>query len=177
MAVCIDLNSLSLNMNMERNSNVFLNCLTVGNKEITDKPRIPGLKYDLPKLPGSCAEITTPTYANQVTSLVTPGTSQIVKITPGVEQPMKHASSTTLRMRHKKMKKHQLKRLRKRMWAAIRKEKFRKRRKKQRIFKAELAKVKKEGEDFDAEIFVKEKLAKARQGGYQLNILEASQWN
>ena len=77
-------------------------------------------------------------------------------------------------MKHKRMKKHQLRRLRQRYWAEFRKKRMRKEARKRKAFEAEIAAVKKEGQDFDAEAYVKEKLAKAQQGGYMVNILETT---
>ena len=154
---------------------IFNNCLPITNKEIKDNPRIPDLKFELPKTPGLTVEITTPTRKNQITSLDTPGTNQIIKITPGQEQPMKYANSTSLRLKHRRMKKHQLRRLRQKHWAMFRKKRMRRQAWKKKKFEAEIANIKKEGEDFDAEAFVKAKLAKAREGGYMINILETAQ--
>lgn len=177
LEACSTLNSLSIVQNelIQRKSKTTLNCLPVSNKEIRDNPRIPSLKYDLPKLPGLSLEITTPSRENQVTSLDTPGTNQIEKISPGLEQPMKYANSTTIRMKKKKMKKHKLKRLRRSQWAVLKKIRFKKEAKKKRKLNAELSAIKKEGNDFDAEVFVREKIAKAKRGGYMIDVLETAQ--
>ena len=177
---CTTLNNLSIGEQgitlglSVRMPSIFNFCLPINNKEIRDNPRIPDLKFELPKTLGVALEITTPTRNNQVTSLDTPGTNQIIKITPGVEQPMKYANSTTLRMKHKRMKKHQLRRLRQKYWAAFRKQRMQKEARKKKAFEAEIATIKKEGQDFNAEAFVKQKLAKAQQGGYMIDILETA---
>ena len=174
--VCASFDSISFNVYCKKIPNVTVNCLTVGNKEIRDNPRVPGLKFELPKLPGSCAEITTPTHATQVTSLVTPGTNDIVKITPGVEQQKKYANSTTLKMKHKRMKKHRLKRMRKRLESIHKKARYIIKTKKEKKFANRLNQLKVMGEQFDAERFVKQKLQKAKRGGYAINILETANW-
>lgn len=177
---CAALNTLSIGEQdvtqglRVRRPNISNHCLPINDKEIRDNPRIPDLKFELPKTLGVALEITTPTRNNQVTSLDTPGINQVIKITPGVEQPIKYANSTTLRMKHKRMKKHQLRRLRQRYWAEFRKQRMRKEARKKKAFEAEIAAIKKEGQDFNAEAFVKEKLAKAQQGGYMINILETT---
>lgn len=173
------LNTLSIDekeiIQKPRIPDILRHCLPNSNIEIKDNPRIPDLKFELPKISGLNLEITTPSRKNQVTSLDTPGTCQIIKITPGLEQPMKYANSTSLKMKHRRMKKHQLRRLRQRFWAEFRKKRLRKQAKKQREFEAEIAAVKREGTDFDAEAFVKEKLNRAQRGGFMINILETAE--
>lgn len=180
LETCSSLNSLSLIQNemiplIPRTSNTTLNCLPLSNKEIRDNPRIPDLKYDLPKLPGMNLEINTPTRSNQVTSLDTPGTNQIVKISPGLDQPMKYANSTTVRMKRKKVRKHRRKRMQARLWALLKKKKYLKELRRKEKLDAELEAIQKAGDDFDPEEFVRAKLEKAKKGGYMINILETAQ--
>lgn len=178
LETCSSLHSLSIQNEMipliSRSSNKTLNCLPVSNKEIRDNPRIPDLKYDLPKLPGMNLEINTPTRSNQVTSLDTPGTSQIEKISPGLDQPVKYANSTTVRMKRKKMRKHQRKRMQARLWALLKKKKYLKELRRKEKLEADLAAIQKAGDDFDPEVYVREKLEKAKKGGYMINILKTA---
>lgn len=87
-------------------------------------------------------------------------------------QPMKEAK-IIMKIRHKKMKKHKLKKLRKRMYFLWRKHRLARVAKRMAIYKKELEEIQKEGETFDPESFIREQLSKAKKGGYYINIFES----
>ena len=100
-------------------------------------------------------------------------------IVPIVEPPSttglpiieKHASPWLMRIRHKKMKKHQLKRFRKRMEFVFRRRKMvkaKKREKEMVLMEARWAQLAK---DFDANVFVDDNITAAKRGGWGIDIL------
>lgn len=100
---------------------------------------------------------------------------QIIK-EPGISSPMKEAS-IIMRIRHKKMKKHQRRKLLKRMYFVWKKEKLARKKKRMNLFYSELEEIKKAGDNFSAEDFVKEQLAKARKGGYSIDVFSSKAGN
>ncbi|GFO35130.1 pyruvate dehydrogenase e1 beta subunit [Plakobranchus ocellatus] len=78
-----------------------------------------------------------------------------------------------LRIRHKKMKKHKLKKLRKRMYFLWKKQKQVRKAKRMAIYNKELEDIKSTGEQFNAEDFVRSQIAKAKRGGYYINVFES----
>ncbi|RUS82994.1 hypothetical protein EGW08_009231 [Elysia chlorotica] len=98
--------------------------------------------------------------------------SEVVE--PGSTPEAKEAKMI-MRIRHKKMKKHKLKKLRKRMYFLWRKQKQMRKAKRMTIYNKELEGIRSTGEQFDAEEFVRAQLAKARRGGYYINVLETKQ--
>nr|KAI8737771.1 hypothetical protein BgiMline_025829 [Biomphalaria glabrata] len=91
---------------------------------------------------------------------------------PGISQPAKEAK-IIMRIRHKKMKKHKLKKLRKRMYFLWSRQKKARKAKRLAKYYKELEEIKKTGEDFNAESFVKEQLLKARKGGFFINVFDS----
>ena len=73
------------------------------------------------------------------------------------------------------MKRHLLKKFRKRMAFTLRKIKRARRKKKEAVFQARLATIKDWGDSFDARAWVQEELDKARKGGFYVNVLEKKQ--
>lgn len=74
-------------------------------------------------------------------------------------------------IRHKKMKKHQLKKLRKRMKFVMRRRKEVKRKRRERQILEYEQKMAKEGADYDAEKFIEQQLLKARSAGWGIDIV------
>ncbi|CAL1527248.1 unnamed protein product [Lymnaea stagnalis] len=91
---------------------------------------------------------------------------------PGKSLPMKEAK-IIMRIRHKKMKKHKLKKLRKRMYFLWKKQRLARVAKRMAIYHKELEEIEKEGNTFDPETFVREQLLKAKKGGYTINVFES----
>ncbi|KAH9508692.1 hypothetical protein Btru_049649 [Bulinus truncatus] len=91
---------------------------------------------------------------------------------PGINSPAKEAK-LIMRIRHKKMKRHKLKKLRKRMYFLWSRQKKARKAKRMAKYYKELEEIKKTGDEFDAESFVKEQLAKARKGGFFINVFES----
>ncbi|BFZ23298.1 hypothetical protein BsWGS_26337 [Bradybaena similaris] len=89
---------------------------------------------------------------------------------PGRDAPTMEAK-IIMRIRHKKMKKHKLKKLKKRMYSRWRKERLARVAKRMKIYLKELADIKKSGDEFNAEEFVKEQLSKAKKGGYSVSTM------
>lgn len=80
-----------------------------------------------------------------------------------------------LKIRRKKMKRHLLKKFRKRMAFALRKMKRDRRKKKEAVFQARLANIKEWGDSFSARNWAQEELEKARMGGFYINVLSKNQ--
>lgn len=75
-----------------------------------------------------------------------------------------------MRIRHRKMKKHKLKRLRKRMIFLNRKLAEVKRKKKEAILRSQEAQYAKWGQDFNPSDYISKELEKARRGGFKVDI-------
>ncbi|XP_005109126.1 uncharacterized protein LOC101847376 [Aplysia californica] len=88
------------------------------------------------------------------------------------ESPGKYAKHI-MKIRHKKMKKHKLRKLRKRMYFVWKKARLARKAKRKAIYDRELEDIRKTGEQFEAEDFVREQLRKARRGGYFINIFQS----
>ena len=80
-----------------------------------------------------------------------------------------------MKIRRKKMKRHLLKKFRKRMAFTLRKMKRDRRKKKEAVFQARLASIKDWGDSFSARDWVQEELEKARKGGFYINVLAKKQ--
>ncbi|CAG5136048.1 unnamed protein product [Candidula unifasciata] len=89
---------------------------------------------------------------------------------PGTTAP-KMEAKIIMRIRHKKMKKHKLKKLRKRMYALWHRQKLARKAKRMKIYWKEIEEIKKSAEQFNAEEFVKEQIAKAKKGGFSVSLL------
>uniref|UniRef100_A0A0B7A2Y9 Ribosomal protein mS38 C-terminal domain-containing protein n=1 Tax=Arion vulgaris TaxID=1028688 RepID=A0A0B7A2Y9_9EUPU len=87
---------------------------------------------------------------------------------PGKNAP-KMEAKIIMKIRHRKMKKHKLKKLRKRMYHLWRRHKLARRARRMKIYLKELEEIKKTGEVFNALEFVQQQIAKAKKGGYGLN--------
>ncbi|CAI9727496.1 Hypothetical predicted protein [Octopus vulgaris] len=87
-----------------------------------------------------------------------------------IESPLAIQAKNILKIRRRKMNRHRLKKLRKRMRFVRRKELHKRRKKKEKLFQAKLQAKIQTGIDFDAEEFVQDKLALARKGGYKIDI-------
>ena len=92
---------------------------------------------------------------------------------PPVDSSADKYAVNMLRIRARKMRKHKLKKLRKRMFFRWKKIKDARRLRSNAAFEKELNAMKKTGDDFDPRAFVLEQLGKAREGGYKIDILES----
>jgi len=92
---------------------------------------------------------------------------------PGKSSP-KMEAKIIMKIRHKKMKKHKLKKLRKRMYFLWSRQKRARKMKRLKIYFKELEEIKAKGENFNAEDFVREQIEKAKKGGYGINVLDSS---
>lgn len=155
--------------NIHRLSLGSLHCLTNTSIQIGDFP-ISNISYECPKIPALDIEITPPPSLNKVKPLDDPRTNQIKRRSPGVDMPEKQASER-MRIRHKKMKKHQLKRLRERTWPIIRKTRHLKHIKKMRLYNNKLETLRSYGSQFDAMDFIQSSVNKARKRGYFIDVL------
>merc|ERR1711923_48189 len=90
------------------------------------------------------------------------------------ETRAKHCKFGIMKIRHLKMKKHKQKKLLKKMYFVWKKDKERKEARAKLAHLRDLAAIKKTGDDFDANSYVKEQLQKARRGGYAINIFKSS---
>lgn len=75
------------------------------------------------------------------------------------------------KIRRKKMKRHLLKKFRKRMYFTLKKQRVARKKKKMAVFQARLDQIRNWGESFSAEAFVQEELEKARRGGFYISIM------
>ena len=122
--------------------------------------------YDCPLTPTKDFDINLPFYST-IISKKDPNSSLNDWIT---EIPEAIQAKNILKIRRKKMNKHQLKKFRKKMRFVRRKEMHARRKKKEKIFQAQLNSKIQQGIDFDAEEFLQEKLALARKGGYKIDL-------
>ncbi|XP_045162863.2 uncharacterized protein LOC123527462 isoform X3 [Mercenaria mercenaria] len=138
---------------------------------IADNVR-PNLKYDCPKLTNVHTEISTPSVIKIIPILPIddPGTSHIEKDSPGTSTLEKLANKGLMKVRRRKMKKHQRKRMKARIWPMLRKQRFQKEKKKKKILDMKLEAMRKIGEDYDALEEVKNSLRIAKTKGYYFNI-------
>ena len=114
-----------------------------------------------------------PTVSSEVLEKFTPS----LHIVP-IEEPQpldkelirKHCMPLLIRIRKRKMKKHKLRKLRKRMIFLNRKLTARKKAKKEKLMRAHELECKRKGEEFSADKFIEEKIALAREGGWHIDV-------
>ena len=150
---------VSLMENMEINGN--------------DKPKI---KYDCPRIPGLDTEIDIPESVNTNVPIDIPEQKEEMNESPLSKLPelkLKQKKRNRRKVqhdrivRHIKMKRHQLRRVRKRLWPIRKKEKFLRRKRQERLFNASLEEKRDIGRKFDAEKYVKEVMERAKKAGYK----------
>jgi len=118
-----------------------------------------------------------PTSTKIIQEKVSPSMNNVHKKAPTIQNNNIRKEATKPKwglviIRHKKMKKHQLKKLRKRMYYTWKKEaevKNRKKEKKMQLYEEEWKKL---GQSFDAESFVSERIDAAKKGGWGVNVFE-----
>lgn len=120
--------------------------------------------YDLPQTPNIVSLIIDPASISAEIS---------EPVAPNANTPKE--ARQIMKIRRKKMKRHLLKKYRKRMVFTLRKIKKQKRKKKEAMFQAQLAKIKESGDVFSAMDWVQDHLDKARKGGFHINVLEKRQ--
>ena len=123
-----------------------------------------------------------PTFSRVVTEKVTPPPLAIVPIEdpnplqPAIDQgapPVhKEAMPWLIGVRHRKMKKHKLKKFRKRMIFLFRKLNEIKKKKKEKIMLALERDFAQRGSDFDAEKYTARLITQAKRGGWGIDIFE-----
>ncbi|XP_076472314.1 uncharacterized protein LOC143301803 isoform X2 [Babylonia areolata] len=124
--------------------------------------------------------LTTPSYDLPQTSaivshIIDPASNSSAEISEPTSSETTNAPKEArmiMKIRRKKMKRHLLKKFRKRMAFTLRKMKRDRRKKKEAVFQARLAKIKDWGESFNARDWVQQELDKARKGGFFINVLE-----
>ena len=123
-----------------------------------------------------------PTFSRVVTEKVTPPPLAIVPIEdpnplqPAIDQgapPVhKEAMPWLIGVRHRKMKKHKLKKFRKRMIFLFRKLNEIKKKKKEKVMLALERDFAQRADDFDAEKYADRLITKAKRGGWGIDIFE-----
>ncbi|XP_060583639.1 uncharacterized protein LOC132739842 isoform X2 [Ruditapes philippinarum] len=145
------------------------------NRSVTDTivdniQRVP--VYDCPKITNQNKEISVPSLIIKIPSLPIgdPETTPTEMETPGINPVEKLAHRDRMRIRRRKMKKHQRQRRKARIWPILRKQRYQKSLKKKAKFEKELATLRGYGTNFDAYAEIKENLRKARRMGYSFDI-------
>lgn len=123
-----------------------------------------------------------PTFFRVVTEKVTPPPLAIVPIDDpnplqavidqGAPPVHKEAMPWLVGVRHRKMKKHKLRKFRKRMIFLFRKLKEIKRKKKEKVMLALERECAQKANDFDPELYVDRLITKAKRGGWGIDIFE-----
>ena len=128
--------------------------------------------HDCPKTRNQNLEISVPSLINKLPTLPIgdPGTSHTQMESPGTSSLEKLADTDRMRVRRRKMKKHQQRRRKAKLWPILRKQKFQKELRKKALFQKELDRIKSYGTNFDAMQEVKSNLEKARKMGYMFDI-------
>lgn len=138
-----------------------------------EKPKI---KYDCPKVQELDREIDTPPSENTNIPFDNPLQKEEVEESPSSKLPelkLKQKKRNRRKnqhiriIRHIKMKRHQLRRVRKKLWPIRKKEKFLRRKKQERDFLRSLDEKRDLGRKFDADKFVQECLERAKKAGYK----------
>lgn len=144
-----------------------LNCQSITPVEKIDKINT-DLIIDLPKLNNNLSFIDTPTSIRSSVSLDMPA-AKVEK----VEMPepvVEKLANAEIRRRRRSMRKHQRKKMMKRIWPKLRKAKFLKFKKKQRQILAYKQKFQDLANNFDAMAYIKENLKVAQDNGYYVNV-------
>ena len=114
-------------------------------------------------------------HRNTISSLIEPSRS----VPPNVDDPLNRVRNAVkearliMKIRRKKMKKHKRRKLMKRMLFVFRKIRHNRLKKKEAAFQQKLGSIRESGENFDALLWVKEELDKARRGGFFIDVLNA----
>ena len=110
-------------------------------------------------------EIVEPLQSDRIIPIIVPP--------PTEDKPLieKLANPWLMRIRHKKMKKHQLRKLRKRMRFVYRKRRLLKAKRKEKEIVVIENKFIKLAKDFDANVFVDENIAAAKRGSWGIDVL------
>ncbi|XP_028144063.2 uncharacterized protein LOC114337737 [Diabrotica virgifera virgifera] len=124
-------------------------------------PRCPNLKIDLP----NTIKIIIPA--------IEPNKQDVIEA-PAFDDSIKKEAVKMIVIRRKKMKKHKLKKLRKRMKFEWAKKRQRRELKKEKAFQAELIQQCKEAEGFSAEQYVKDKISEFKKASETLSEAEHS---
>jgi len=134
---------------------------------ILDKATTVTSSYDLPMTPALQQPIIAPNlHDNEV---IEPPPGQLTE-----QSRAKHCKFGIMKIRHLKMKKHKKKKLLKKMYFTWKRLKDRKDARELLAHNKELAAIEKTAHDFDADSYVRGQLAKARKGGYYVNIFDSS---
>ncbi|KAK2184841.1 hypothetical protein NP493_250g01043 [Ridgeia piscesae] len=142
---------------------------SIQKKTILD-PTITPQSYDLPTFSRIVTEkVTPPPFA--ITPIADPNPLQAV-IDQGAPPLHKEAMPWLVGVRHRKMKKHKLKKFRKRMIFLFRKLNEIKRKKKEKAMLALEREFAQKANDFDPEDYVGRLITKAKRGGWGIDIFE-----
>lgn len=139
------------------------------NKTIVDKIE-PNIIYDCPMNPMLQTEINTPSSTRTTLPIETPGTSQLERVSPGTSTLEKLADKNLMRIRRRKMKKHQRSRRHDRIWPILRRVRFQTRQRKKQVLKSYVAKMKRIGQEYDPFAVITANLEFVRKRGYYVDI-------
>ena len=127
--------------------------------------------YELPTSPTTILEKVNPSSAHTV-PIEDPNPLQRI-IDEGAPTVEKHAMPMILRIRRKKMKKHKLKKMRRRNIFLIRRLGKEKKRKKDMVLQDFEKRMQDIAEQFDADKYVDERINLARKGGWGIDVLQS----
>lgn len=128
------------------------------------------LKYDCPMNPRLQTEINTPSSVRTTLPIETPGISQLERVSPGTSTLEKLADKNLMRIRRRKMKKHQRSRRNDRIWPILRRVRFQTRQKKKLVLKSYIANMKRIGQEYDPFAVITANLEFVRKRGYYVDI-------
>ena len=130
----------------------------------------PNLIIDLPKLVNDVAKIEIPSTVQSTVSQDMPAAKEVKIDMPG--PIVEKLANVEIKRRRRSMRKHQRKKLMIKIWPKMRKEKFLKFKKKQRIMLAYKEKFKSLGDNFDALSYIKENLKVAQDNGFFVDVFK-----
>lgn len=142
---------------------------SIQRKTILD-PSVSPQSYQLPTFSRIVTEkVTPPPLA--ITPIADPNPLQVV-IDQGAPPLRKEAMPWLIGVRHRKMKKHKLRKFRKRMIFLFRKLNEIKRKKKEKVMLALEREFAQKANDFDPEVYANRLITKAKRGGWGIDIFE-----
>ncbi|KAH3824042.1 uncharacterized protein LOC127882037 [Dreissena polymorpha] len=129
----------------------------------------PTFSYDCPKNINQSSIVETPAYRKDIVPIDTPGARQIVIESPGTA--VEKLAIVMVNLRRKKMRKHRLKKQRKRVWPLMRKQRFQLILKKKKKLQRRVNLFQAKAERFNAMDYIKKNLQHAKSKGFHVNIL------
>lgn len=132
---------------------------------IVDNLNTGNISVECPTLP-ICSSLEMPQNQNSGTEITEPVVNNNQK--PVIE------AKNIMKIRRRKMNRHQLKKFRKRMKFVLLKQRMAKEKKKEAAFQAMLADIRQDAENYDALQFIKGELEAARRGGFWIDIRQTA---